>query len=313
MQGITLANTQSAGIMRFRTVYSFCALTLIALLFVVPKVVALPEKVPRDVLTLRPDGYVYADYPGVFDDVEGKGITVEAWIYLTDKPKDWNFAANSHEGRWNIFAKPSSYFVSVMGRDLSSDIRRGDPKGTTYIVYGVHSRVSMGIFGPEIPSPDFPLNRWVHIAYQISVNVKGNRMKVIWYYDGDGGGFFFSATMNRTDAPLIIGGTKRNGWGWGHRYRFGSMTMKGYIDEVRVSKGFRYGPAERGIPWKRPLRADWRTIALWRFEEGLGAVMYRDSSGNGYHLFPGGSLAVEPENKLATTWGSLKRRVQEAR
>ena len=308
MQGITLANTQSAGIMRFRTVYSFCALTLIALLFVVPKVVALPEKVPRDVLTLRPDGYVYADYPGVFDDAEGKGITVEAWIYLTDKPKDWNFAANSHEGRWIIFAKPGSYFVSVTGRDLGSGIRRGDPEGATYIVYGVQSGMSTGIFGPEIPPHDFPLKRWVHIAYQISV--KGNRMKVIWYYDGDGGGFTFSSAMNRTDAPLLIGGTKRNGWGWGSGYG----SMKGYIDEVRVSKGFRYGEVGgRKIRPKRGLRADGRTIALWRFEEGPGAAMYRDSSGNGYHLFPGGSLAVEPEDKLATTWGSLKRRVQEAR
>lgn len=309
MQGITLANTQSAGIMRFRTVYSFCALTLIALLFVVPKVVALPEKVPRDVLTLRPDGYVYADYPGVFDDVEGKGITVEAWIYLTDKPKDWNFAANSHEGRWSIFAKPSSYFVSVMGRDLSSDFRRGDPEGTTYIVYGVQSRMSKGIFGPKIPSHDFPLKRWVHIAYQISVNVKGNRMKVIWYYDGDREGMTFIATMNRTDAPLLIGGTKRNGWGWGSGSGYGSM--KGYIDEVRVSKGFRYGAAE--IRPRRRLRLDVQTIALWHFDEGPGAAMYRDSSGNDYHLFPGGTLAVEPEDKLATTWGSLKRRVQEAR
>ena len=303
MQGITLANTQSAGIMRFRTVYSFCALTLIALLFVVPKVVALPEKVPRDVLTLRPDGYVYADYPGVFDDAEGEGITVEAWIYLTGRPKDGD--RYDSERQWIIFAKPSSYFVSVTGRYLGSGIRRGDPEGTTYIEYGVQSGMSTGIFGPEIPPHDFPLKRWVHIAYQISV--KGNRMKVIWYYDGDWGGFTFSSAMNRTDAPLLIGGTKRNGWGWG--YRFGSM--KGYIDEVRISKGFRYGEAE--IRPRRRLRLDVQTIALWHFDEGPGAAMYRDSSGNGYHLFPGGSLAVEPEDKLATTWGSLKRRVQEAR
>ena len=84
MQRITLANTQSAGIMRFKTAYSFGALTLIALILVVPNVVALPENVPRDVLKLRDGGYVYADYPGVFDDAEGEGITIEAWIYLTD-------------------------------------------------------------------------------------------------------------------------------------------------------------------------------------------------------------------------------------
>ena len=47
---------------------------------------AQPEEVPRDVLELRPDGYAYADYPGVFDNANRDGITIEAWIYLTDKP-----------------------------------------------------------------------------------------------------------------------------------------------------------------------------------------------------------------------------------
>jgi hypothetical protein len=259
------------------------------------------------VIKTQRDGYLYADYPGVFDDAEGEGVTVEAWIYLTGRPKDGD--RYDSERQWIIFAKPGSYFVSVTGRDLGSGIRRGDPEGTTYIEYGVQSGMSTGIFGPEIPPHDFPLKRWVHIAYQISV--KGNRMKVIWYYDGDWGGFTFSSAMNRTDAPLLIGGTNRNAsWGWTSRHG----SMKGYIDEFRVSKGFRYGEVGgRKIRPKRGLRADGRTIALWRFEEGLGAVMYRDSSGNGYHLFPGGSLAVEPEDKLATTWGSLKRRVQEAR
>ena len=237
MQRITLANTQSAGIIRFRTVYSFCALTLIALLFVAPKVVALPEKVPRDVLKLRPDGYVYADYPGVFDDAEGEGISVEAWIYLTDKPKDWNFAANSHEGRWIIFVKHDSYFVTINGRELSDPIA---PEGTASLHFGVQaltdSGMGTGISGRVIPPHDFPLKRWVHIVYQISV--KGNRTKKIWYYDGDWGGSTFSSAMSRTDAPLLIGGTNRNeSWGWESRHG----SMKGYIDEVRVSKGFRYG------------------------------------------------------------------------
>ena len=313
MQRIDPAYTQTASLMRFKTAYPFCALILSASILVVPRVVALPETVPRDVLTLRPDGYVYADYPGVFDDAEWEGITVEAWIYLTERPEDWDSAPNSREGQWIIFAKPGSYFVSVAGRDLSSGIRRGDPEGTTYIEYGVQSGSSTGILGFEVPPHAFPLRRWVHIAYQISV--KGNNTQDMPFYDGVGraiGGF--DSAIGRTDAPLLIGGSERltlnNRWRRGSEYG----SMKGYIDEVRVSKGFRYGKVPRRIVrLKRGLRADGRTIALWRFEEGRGAAHYADSSGNGYTLRARGSLAVEPRDKLATTWGSLKKRAQDFR
>ena len=45
--------------------------------------------------------------------LKAKGITVEAWIYLTERPTRLEtIAANSHERRWIIFAKPFSYFVT---------------------------------------------------------------------------------------------------------------------------------------------------------------------------------------------------------
>ena len=82
--------------------------------------------------------------------------------------------------------------------------------------------------------------------------------------------------------------------------------MRGYIDELRISKGWRYVPKGNIHP-KRNFRVDDRTIALWRFEEGPGAPFYRDSSGNDYTLFPAGSLDVQPLSKLNITWGSLKQ------
>ena len=310
MQRVNPAYTQTASIMRFKTAYPFCALTLIALISVVPRVVALPETVPRDVLTLRPDGYVYADHPGVFDDAEGEGITIEAWIYLTERPQD----GDSHdlERRWIIFAKPFSYFAAIVGRDLGPGVGRRDPEGTVYIHFGVQRRhdngLSSGIESRIILPRDFELKRWVHIAYQIAV--KGNNTQLISYYDGRWGGGSFGSAMGRTDAPLLIGGAKRIGHYWGREYG----SMKGYIDDVRVSKGFRYS-RERGnkIRPKRRLRSDERTIALWRFEEGPGATRYADSSGNGYTLRAGGSLAVDSRDKLAATWGRLKRRALEGR
>jgi len=86
-------------------------------------------------------------------------------------------------------------------------------------------------------------------------------------------------------------------------------SLNGYIDEFRISKGLRY--AEDGsIRPKRRFQADASTIALWHFDEGRFAPRYADSSGNGYTLVAGGSLAgrvVDPRGKLAITWDSLKR------
>ena len=284
--------------------------SLVCWLAIVHHCFAVPDEIPPDVFKAQRDGYLYADYPGVFDRAEGEGITIEAWIYLTERPKEGDSFAPGRQ--WIIFAKPFSYFVTITGRDLGPGPERLDPEGTTYIYFGVQrllggGDLSSGISGRVIPPHDFPLKRWVHVAYQISV--KGNRTKKKWYYDDGGSGSIFGSAMGRTDAPLLIGGTKRNGWGWG----YGSM--KGYIDEVRVSEGFRYGkkPGEKIRPERR-FREDWRTIALWHFDEGHGSRIYRDSSGNGYHLFPGGSLAtaVRSRGKLAATWGSLKRRAQDA-
>ena len=80
--------------MAYNSVFFFYLLFSITSLVTVPHAFAQREAVPPDVLELRPEGYVYADYPGVFDNVASvgidrrRGLTVEAWIYLTDKPKD---------------------------------------------------------------------------------------------------------------------------------------------------------------------------------------------------------------------------------
>ena len=112
--------------------------------------------------------------------------------------------------------------------------------------------------------------------------------------------------MGDFDTPLLIGGRKpiqlENGEIWrGGVYEVESM--RGYINEIRVSRGWVYGSEGRFRP-KRKLRVDKDTIALWRFGRGN---LLSDSSGNGYNLQAGGSLAVEPHTKLTTTWGWLKK------
>ena len=286
---------------------------------IVQQAFAVPEVVPPDVFKAQPDGYLYADYPGVFDDAEGEGITIEAWIYLTDRPKDGNYRFTS-EGRWIVLGKPGSYHVAITGRDLGSPAERDAPEGFTRINFAIErarenswGAASTGL--PIVPE-DFPLRRWVHFAHQIVVN-QDDIHNILFYgtvpsYDGKNWSGDRRRLMGRSNTPLVIGGpapvTLNNRWEWDQRFE----SMKGYIDEVRISKGASYGD-EIGaeIHPRRRFRADGRTIALWHFDEGPGAHFYRDSSGNDYHLFPGGSLAVESHGKLATTWGSLKRRVQE--
>ena len=241
---------RSAGDDRLKPVSPLTILTLTVWAFALPHGFAQPEEVPADVLKLQPGGYVYADYPGVFDDVEGDGITVEAWIHLTDKPEDGDHALSSL-GQWIIFAKPGSYYVSISGMHVP---QRGAilPEGSTWLNFGIG----------------------VHAAYQI---VENNDEAHTYHYferalDSQSGPL---EPVDRTSAPFLIGGTPivkfAEGSEWGRLYE----SMQGYVDEVRVSRGFRFG-TERGnrIQPERKFRADGKTVALWRFEEGPGAPLY---------------------------------------
>ena len=110
--------------------------SLVCWLVIVPHGSAVPERIPPDVIKTQRDGYLYADYPGVFDDAEGEGVTVEAWIYLTEKPKDGDYS-NTSEGRWLILGKPGSYHVAITGRHLGSPTERDAPEGFTRINFAI--------------------------------------------------------------------------------------------------------------------------------------------------------------------------------
>lgn len=242
MQRITLANTQQAGIMRFKTAYLFCALTLIASILVVPKVAALPEEVPRDVLTLRPDGYVYADYRGVFDDIED-GITIEAWIYLNKPPGDRERDLDRN-GNWLIFGKPGSYFVNISGRNLAEE--RARPVGSAIIRFGFEIQPKADQWGGVSHGwgvPPDSYRRWIHVALQIRATQDGIFFTPFFNQRRGGGNIVHS--MGRVDSPLMIGGTdpKSNYKGWRS-----FESMEGSIDQVQVSKGSRYGRDDRFQP-----------------------------------------------------------------
>lgn len=289
---------------------------VIVAFFVAANTFAEPEEIPPDVFEAAADGYLYVDYPGVFDDAEGDeafgdGITIEMWIYFTEIPpeRQWLRPYN-----WVIVAKPASYFISAAGRALEDGFDANMPEGFTRLTFAVEENTEgccgRGEGGMLYDPGEFPLNRWLHIAFQLVVKKSGTHDTTFIDRFGEGSGRF-SAPMGRTEAPLYVGGapkvTFENGDTWNNDWGKPVFeSMKGYIDEIRISKGWRYVPKGNIHP-KRNFRVDKRTIALWRFEEGPGAPFYRDSSGNDYTLFPAGSLDVQPLARRAATWGSLKQ------
>ena len=295
--------------MKFNTISSYGIATFIISILAAPSVIAQHESVPRDVLELRPDGYAYADYPGVFDNAIRGGITIEAWIYLTGKPKDANFDNLATGGQWVIFAKPGSYSADLRGRNLGSKFDMEEPDGTVYLQYTISAQPSPKIGAPgavfiPLRPHEYPLRCWVHIAYQIKQ--EQNKITKQLFFDGRGKGEGRkNSVMGRTPSPFVVGGAPivkfKEGAQWGHQHE----SMRGYIDGVRVSRGFRYDLGGNIHPQRR-FEVDVWTIALWHFDEGPGATAYRDSSGNGYILTAGGSLSVYSQGKLATTWGSIK-------
>ena len=155
----------------------------------------------------------------------------------------------------------------------------------------------------------------MHIAQQIK-GVRSPAQKV--YFNGDlissngvGGGDPEDA---RNDLPLFVAGlspeaidlTADLAWVGAERQDFG--TVDGWIDEVRISKGWRYGA--QGIADLNPRQGrgpDDDTIALWTFDHEPVRGRYEDESGNGHALFLGGSLAVSARGRLTTTWAQLKQ------
>lgn len=87
----------------------------------------------------------------------------------------------------------------------------------------------------------------------------------------------------------------------------------GYIDEVRISTVARYDVSKDGFTPRNKFKKDKETLALWHFDEPGGARKFSDASGHAHHLVGEGGartgipLAVEPHEKLTTTWGRLKQ------
>ena len=105
-------------------VNGLCAIFCLMALFVVSSNGFSDQTVPSDVMKMRQNGYVYADYPGVFD-ADEKGITIKVRVYFTEKPKNMSM----------IFAMPNSYYVAIAGHRFGL-VEQGEEE-YTYLIFGI--------------------------------------------------------------------------------------------------------------------------------------------------------------------------------
>ncbi len=231
-------------------------------------------------------------------------FTVEAWVYLTTPPDE------------NVYAMILSQQVEMRAasddegwREIKKRIKW--QKGDLFLI--IQGHITAG--GKPAGTPFHPValspNQWNHIAYQAKgrqsativndlaktapqgIMLRDDLSHLKYPKDFTLGGFGKKIKIPRGDAF------------WG--------PFAGYIDEVRISTVARYDVQKQGFTPRNKFKKDRETVALWHFDESSGARKFSDASDNAYHLVGMGGartsipLAVEPHEKLTTTWAQLKQ------
>lgn len=248
----------------------------------VPQLSALD--VPAGVFAPKEGGYVYAESSDAFDGFSKDGITIEIWFYLLSVPEDWREECV-------LIDKPYSYDFHISGSTPND--QQAFPDSVAFMWYFARSRDGGG-GGSRIWLFREDLMKWHHFAYQMRGT---GPVEDASFFDGRNQGKGETNAMSGFQAsndPLFIGG------------REGYKSINGWIDELRISKGWRYVPFQDIKP-EREFKTDQNTIALWNFDEDTNSRIYRDSSGNGHTLYAGGTIAINSKSKSAITWGMLKK------
>ena len=178
----------------------------------------------------------------------GGSFTIEAWLFATGYPNRCQNAIATKRGS----AGADGWFFSVTGNNC------GVPTGRLYY------QVSGGNDPSVVANTAAPTGRWFHAAATYDA---GTRVLTLWQDGAAVGSATLPPPSATTAAPMYIGNDsdgQANAW-------------SGYIDELRISSGVRYGgtftaPAQ--------LEMDAPVIALWRFQESTGVAV--DASPAGY-------------------------------
>ncbi|MBI1923578.1 hypothetical protein HYR99_04940 [Candidatus Poribacteria bacterium] len=244
-------------------------------------------------LTLKPGTFATAADNPSLDTGFQKGFTIEFWMYLKRLPQA--------KEQWPIISKPGSYAIWLEGNELGFN-------ENTVLVSWYMSDTTGGVFISGVGfqrEPDEATERWVHIVFQ----VKDSRY---WsYFNGElrewgeiGVPKAFIVPKN-TDSPFFINFSCTIGT---HQAPYQIKPFEGIIDEVRISSVKRYEGEDIKAQIHQRFQPDVHTVALWHFGEEANARLYRDASRNENTLRLMDIAAVEPNAKLATTWGAMKSR-----
>lgn len=240
--------------------------------------------VPARVFAPKEGAYVYAESSDAFDGFTKNGITIEIWFYLLSVPEDWREECD-------LIDKPYSYDFRISGN--TPDDKQAFPDSIASLQYLARSKNGGGIGGRIWLFRD-DLKKWHHFAYQI---LGTGPIEITAFIDGKNRGRTVSNAVDgfqTSSDPLFIGG------------RYGYKSINGWVDELRISKGWRYVQFPDIKP-EREFKADQNTVALWHFDDGTNSRIYMDSSGNGHTLYADETSFVDSKSKSVIIWGMLKK------
>ena len=245
----------------------------------------MPEPSPAggEYLTLEDDNDFVSTIKPWFPKESFEQLTIEAWIYIEAPPEpDTYWCLFGQEGRFEFVIL--SFQVELVAPDF-----QGGAIGNHVWSGNANCLFAVGTMPTKLWQ-----NRWVHIfaSYNAAVG---------WGMDGRGSNGARQGYTLMSNKPFRIGGLIPSA-----RFHFfaeKNVTLRGYIDEVRISDVIRYdGIYEEPIGQFKP---DRHTIGLWHFD---GKDAFRDESGNDYTLWKNETYSVQGRSRLSTTWGMLKRK-----
>ena len=278
-------------------------LACFSLLMLIPlsaKAFPLPSPAGGNYLVLDGvDDYAVLDFK-TFGVLLPKGtdeFTVEAWVYPTTLPDmDTHAMILSQQVRMQVAVAADSWL----------DFKKGD----LVLATQAYTNVGRGDVKTRYRPIALSLNQWHHIAYQ----AKGKETTTIV------NDFVHISPRSTTLAHDLSAFEYPQDFtlgGFGRKVEFQIDHLwgpfAGYIDEVRISRVARYNVERKGFTPREKFKDDPKTVALWHFDEPSGIRKFSDASGNAHHLVGEGGartgipLAVEPHEKLTTTWGRLKQ------
>lgn len=282
----------------------FCICINISIVWGIP-----PSPAGGNYLTLDgKDDFAFLDFNkfgALFEDNTHE-FTVEAWIYPTSAP--------DNDSIGTILVQQIVMYTVSYDNSLFEEIKEMVDWKEGDLLLGMitydHCMQAGGlVYLGTKPMTISPYN-WHHVAFQIG----GNDMASVYdnqiISEGGVAGVTVETVSKLWYKDFVLGG-------FGQKYKpafpffnwWGSFA--GYIDDVRISNIPRYDIKEQLTPQGR-FESDENTIALWHFDEAIGSTIFLDSSGHSRDLVGkngatiGDVFEVSEQNKLATTWASIK-------